>query len=530
MNETGEVGSARVRTLLTRQLWIQALLVLLVCAAVYWPLLGRGGLAMSEGHRVVPAWEMLDSGDWLTPTMFEAVYVRKPPGMTWAIAASSMAFGETVWAARAVSALAATLMALGAWRVATSWFGSPWGLAAGLAMALSPQMWESGRSAEIEALNNLGTMVAALAVLGIVLGGARPARARMARALVLASGIAVMGLAKGPAGAPVVGAAVLAAGVLRWRALARAELWAGLAIGAAVVAAVYVLVWRSVEASGLASPVALHGTHLWRPGHELGVLALAPTAWAWALPASLALLFAWGPDARREGEQNADAGERRTFALGLSLAWVLSLMVCTAIGIANARYAAPAATLAPIVVAYVVRGVAGGFTPRRRAIGRAMLLGRAWVWAPVLLVGAWVFIGTREASVRATSGQEAGERIAELVAEAIDGGRIEAPATLLADGAIEARPEVLAEARRELERRGRGGDVRIVWTVGNWAKWTPDNGVLMLLRLDEASDEPALVGEAGAWDGAAELGRLDVHKYTLGLYLSAGAGARGGGG
>ena len=80
--------------------WIQVTLVLLACAAVFWPLLGRGGLAMTEGHRVIPAWEMLDTGDWLTTRMFETAYVRKPPGIAWLIALSSMVFGQTEWAAR----------------------------------------------------------------------------------------------------------------------------------------------------------------------------------------------------------------------------------------------------------------------------------------------------------------------------------------------------------------------------------------------------------------------------------------------
>jgi len=515
-----------VRTLLTRNLWLQGLLVVLVCAAVYWPVLGRGGLSMSEGHRVVPAWEMLDSGDWLTPTMFGQAYVRKPPGMSWAVAVSSHAFGRTEWAARAVSALAATLMALAAWRVGTSWFGSPWGLAAGLAQALAPQAWEAGRSAEIEALNNLGTQVAALAALEIVMRSGRAgAGRRLALGGVLALGVLVMGLAKGPAGAPVIGGAIVGGAMIRGRNLARAELWVGLAIGTIALLGVLYAVWRSVEASGLGSPPALHGTHLWRRDELLGVLTLAPTAWVWALPASLALLFVWGPDARREGEHDPASAERFARARGIAFAWLVSVAVCTALGISNARYAAPGAGLLPLCVAYVARGACrpGEFTARRRAIARGMLLGGGWVWVALLMVGAWVYTGTREAGVRRSSGREAGVAIARVIAAGIESGAIATPTTLIADDAIEARPEVLAYARRELASTGHDGVVRMQWVVGNWERLSPEPGGLTLLRLDAGSTESGLLGAGGDGGALVELGRFDVHKYKLGLYLKSGS-------
>ncbi|MEZ6242542.1 MAG: glycosyltransferase family 39 protein [Phycisphaerales bacterium] len=522
MNETPAVGSTRVRTILTRNLWLQGLLVVLVCAAVYWPLLGRGGLAMSEGHRVIPGWEMLDSGDWLTPQMFGEAYVRKPPGMSWAVAVSSMAFGRTEWAARAVSALAATLMALVAWRVGTRWFGSPWGLAAGLAQALMPQMWESGRSAEIEALDNLGTQVAALAVLEIMMSAPRARTSqRLALGVVLAIGLIVMGLAKGPAGAPVIAGAMISGVIVRRRGIVRPELWGGLALGTLALVGVLYAVWRSVEASGLGSPEGLHGTHLWRPGHLLGVITLAPTAWVWALPASLAFLFVWGPDARREVEGDEEGGERLVRARALAYAWLVSLGIYTALGISNARYAAPAAALLPLGVAYVARGAwrAGAFTDRRRAIARAMLLGAAWSWVVVLTIGAWAYIATREASVRATSGREAGLEMARVLAEGIESGQITTPTTLAADDAIEARPEVLGYARRELARAGHAGELQMAWVVGNWEDLGPKPGGLTLIRLDAGSEEYHLIEQDEGAARLVELGRYEVHKYTFGLYL-----------
>ena len=85
------------------------LIVLLVCGAVYWPRLGERGLASTEGHRVIPAWEMLESGNWLVPRLFGQIYARKSPGIHWAVALSSRILGETEFAARAVGAMSATV-------------------------------------------------------------------------------------------------------------------------------------------------------------------------------------------------------------------------------------------------------------------------------------------------------------------------------------------------------------------------------------------------------------------------------------
>ena len=48
--------------------------------------------------------QMIESGDFRVMRMFGEVYFRKPPGMMWAIAASSWLFGHTELSARAVSA------------------------------------------------------------------------------------------------------------------------------------------------------------------------------------------------------------------------------------------------------------------------------------------------------------------------------------------------------------------------------------------------------------------------------------------
>jgi len=507
---------------------VQALLVLVACALVYGLFLGVGGLTRSEGHRVGPAWELLDArrsetgltaDDLLVPRLFEAVYVRKPPGAPWAIAVSSAVFGEHEWAARLPSALASAAMALAAMAFAWRWFGPRWGLAAGLAQALTPWFWESGRSAEIEALHNLGAM---LACLGLVdrLAGRRDA-SPLGPSAAIAAGLALALATKGPAAAPAIGGALLGAGLVRLRT-ARADrprlglgglaAAVGAALGAAVLIAEARLALRLGD-TGLPVVAQSPGAFLW--GEPLQTLALAPTVWAMALPAALALLFPWGPDARAEAQTNDDERAVRRVALALAAAWLAGVAVAVLAGISNPRYLLPVATLTAPLVAYVVRGVClrgGGFGAKRRAIGRAMLLtppslkAPGLPWIALLAVVFAVYLVAVERGVRGTSGRDAGRALAEV---------LPAGAVVVADGAVEARPEVMLYA----ERAG-DGPPRWVWAPA----W--DDRVLdaagagwALIRTDAMGDERAVLERLGVppgaepeWSGRVHLFDLELHR------------------
>ncbi|MEM0984016.1 MAG: glycosyltransferase family 39 protein, partial [Planctomycetota bacterium] len=218
--------------------WFQIAAVLLACAIVYWFRLGTGGLHSTEGHRAIPAYEILESGDWLVTTMFGQPYLRKPPGMPCAFAISTLIFGESAWSARAVSALAATLMALVALRFARLWFGPAGGLAAALTCALTPWLLESGRAAEIEALNTLGTMLAAYGLIHVGV-----ARGSWRAATVTLLGVVILTLAKGPASVPLLIGVLAAIGITtRWRTLASPKLSAPVILGFAVFGAVAVAI------------------------------------------------------------------------------------------------------------------------------------------------------------------------------------------------------------------------------------------------------------------------------------------------
>ena len=74
-----------------------------------------------EGRYVGVAWEMVRSGDWLTPTLNGLPYFHKPPLFYWLTAVSIKGFGTVDLAMRMASMLAAALMAYAGARLLTRW-------------------------------------------------------------------------------------------------------------------------------------------------------------------------------------------------------------------------------------------------------------------------------------------------------------------------------------------------------------------------------------------------------------------------
>ncbi len=491
-----------------------ALIVLLVCGAVYWPRLGVRGLASTEGHRVIPAWEMLESGDWLVPRLFGQIYVRKTPGIHWAVALSSSLLGQTEFAARAVGAASATAMALLALLFATRWFGRPWGLAAGLTQALLPIMWAYGRSAEIEPLNYFGTQAAVFLLLELLIPAQRRTRAAAAGLAVLAGlAITFMAAAKGPTGVPCLVAATLAAcAVTRSaRPLARPALWAAALIPTVLVGGVTMLMVRALLAAGEPAVTQSIAYGLWdlerlNLDRVLRVLSLSPLALVWGLPLSLVLLFPWGDAARREEQADGQDGHSRSFLLAraLGLACLISLLLFTLGGVDNPRHAMPAIALTAPLAAYVLRGAAGDFTPRRQRLARLLMLGSPWTWPILLLVASQVWIWLLEPKLRAPSGREPGMALAQVIP---DGSEV------WADEIVNARPELLHYLRRAAAAQGKTVHPR-------WFMVSPDRPVLpapgnfLLLRGYE--EEP--YRRAGLMDRLQPVTTGHVHKYLFTLY------------
>lgn len=492
------------------RIWCGALAVLLVSALVYLPGLGRNGLRSTEGHRAIPAWHILESGEWLPTRMFEAVYVRKPPGMPWAIAASSFVFGQNEFAARFPSALGSILGALLVFVMAWRWFGLVGGaVAAGLAQALTPGLWAPGRSAEIETLNNLMTAVFAYGLIDLVV--AERTRMKWMCVCALALGMFGVALMKGPASFPAMLGAVAAVVLVKgWRPLARRRgVWAGIAVGSMATGGLAWAVFHAMRASPSADAQAvvtdkLVWWHLWRESDFGEVLALAPLTFAGALPGALALLFPFGADARAEAG-DAGAGERLRIARTLAWAFVFSVATYLLIGVSNPRYTMPASVFAAPCVGYVWCGLRGAMRPHRARIARVMMLGHPLALLVALLAGAGAWILVAEPARGRDSGRDAGQAMGAL---------LPAESDVWADELVEARPETLWYAQRAAAEGGR--HVRAVWRPGLHKPW-PDGALFALVRSGgvASGEESRVVTQL---DGEPHrLGEFRVHMYDVTL-------------
>ncbi len=480
-----------------------------VAALVYWPALGRFGLSHSEGHRAIPGWAMLEDGFSLLPRLFEHLYLRKPPGMPWAVGAMSWLLGTTEFAARSVSALASTLAALITCVVACAWFGRRAGAVAGVAFCLTPLFLYPGRSAEIEALNNLFTLLSMLGIIHVALSPkVRPLAVPAAMCAVLA-----MLLVKGPAGLPCTLAALVAAAMVR-----RTSTSAASTLRAVIIVAVSLLGFgmyligtqRAWEATGEPAITEPPSHFLWNPARIAEILTLPLVALASALPQGAALpLSAMSPPLR---------GLADTRARAVRLACLLSLLAYAAVGVANPRYAMPALSILPLCCGIVAaQWSTSPFTPLRT---RRRLAGVTWVSLVVVLLGTWghaAWIEYRRGW--RTSGRDAGIALASHLPDG---------AVVHAFELIDVRPEVAWYAQQAARASGR--QVRFLWdpypgVFGRTAPPAlPPSGHFLLLRTD-AGRRDQYPPEVPEYQNAGLLDRLGppvavgrVHQFEFMLY------------
>lgn len=105
--------------------------VLLLAAALYGVGLGRYHLLDPDEGRYgeIPR-EMLERGDFVTPTLNYVKYFEKPPLFYWLVAATMRVFGEKEWAVRGGAAVVGLLTAWMVWRLGTVMWGARTGLMA----------------------------------------------------------------------------------------------------------------------------------------------------------------------------------------------------------------------------------------------------------------------------------------------------------------------------------------------------------------------------------------------------------------
>ncbi len=197
----GLLGGVTAAAALVRLTRLQALgLVVVIWAGIYLPALGSLEIKGEEGRRILPGVAMLDTGQWVVPTVGGVPFLNKPPLVNWLAAASFRLTGtRNEWAARAPSVLVVLALGLTAVWALADLLTPAGGLLAAIFALTNIGLMEKGRLAEIEALY-LGLYgIALLLWLGAWHAGATHARRTPIRTWVLPWVVLGLGLlAKGP--------------------------------------------------------------------------------------------------------------------------------------------------------------------------------------------------------------------------------------------------------------------------------------------------------------------------------------------
>ena len=181
-------------------------------------------LLPDEGRYVGVAWEMLRSGEWLTPTLNGLPFFHKPPLFYWITAAALALFGKNEWAARAAPLIGAWLGTFGMYLFVRHWRDERAAVLTALALVVQPLQYIGGQFA------NLDMLVAGFITATILLlahSALRVERGQSARgALIGAYACAGLGvLAKGLVGALLPALVVASWLVLRRRGRDLGALW-----------------------------------------------------------------------------------------------------------------------------------------------------------------------------------------------------------------------------------------------------------------------------------------------------------------
>ncbi|MBS0293563.1 MAG: glycosyltransferase family 39 protein [Proteobacteria bacterium] len=192
-------------------------LILAWLAATAWM---RPLLLPDEGRYATVAWEMLRSGDWLTPMLDGLPFFHKPPLFYWITGAALSLAGPTEIAARAGSIMGAALGALAMYLFTWRWCGGANAWRALVLLLAQPLFFVGGQYANLDMLVAGCITAAVLALAHAALCHENGLAYR--RTLWLAYGLAALGvLAKGLIGF-VIPAMVVGLWLLlrrRWRTL-----------------------------------------------------------------------------------------------------------------------------------------------------------------------------------------------------------------------------------------------------------------------------------------------------------------------
>lgn len=265
-----------------------------------------------EGRYGLIAYEMVQSGDWITPHLDTVSYFEKPPLFFWLAAISIKAFGTAEWVIRLPSLLAAIAATALVMLLARRTFGQKTALVAGIVFATTPLVALFARVCIVDVVLTF-LITAQLALLWYALVEPDETEPPHLGRIVLfhvAAGLAMLN--KGPVGIALPAVAFTAYALLakRPRLLARVLHPVGLATFAAVSMPWFVAM--HLRHPGYLHDFFLHenlarfstGGEFKREAPFYTYLALLPVAflpWASALPEAFRL--AWGERTRDDSTE-----------------------------------------------------------------------------------------------------------------------------------------------------------------------------------------------------------------------------------
>jgi 4-amino-4-deoxy-L-arabinose transferase-like glycosyltransferase len=141
-------GDSRVR-------FPHLILLLILPAVLLYPCLSHHLLEPDEGRYAQIPREMVETGDWVVPTLQSEAYLDKPPLMYWLVAESYQLFGVSIPAARLVPALCVHLTILSVYLIGRRGLGSRAAFWASLLLTVSPGFLEMGRLLILDGLLTL---------------------------------------------------------------------------------------------------------------------------------------------------------------------------------------------------------------------------------------------------------------------------------------------------------------------------------------------------------------------------------------
>lgn len=374
MTITTTTGERLGRNLQTCPIWAACAIIFVLTLLCFGWRLGDSPLARTEGHRALPAHIMATTGDWLIPRLCNEVYLRKPPGHYWVLASFEKLTGRAdEWSWRMPSVLAFATLAAFLAAMAGRWFGPVAAWVAGGGCFALVALWAQTRSADIDAMNTLASVVACCALLEVGFGASRRRWLWSALAFI---GFASVLMLKGPGGLPLpLGALVGGSAANRkWRWLLHPLCWTPLFAGAAVSGGWAWAVHRTIAIQHLQTDMggvheAINGMlRFRRAGKALG---MAVQLIVFGLPATISMLALpslWRGDDPRWGAisaSNQEAEAKSSMLRATTGAIIAATALYVISGVVNPRYAYPILPLTALPAGAAASAWADGILPER---------------------------------------------------------------------------------------------------------------------------------------------------------------------